>query len=476
MKLHFYNTKTRTVEEFRPIEEGRVGLYTCGPTVYNFAHIGNLRSYCSEDLLKRTLMHFGYKVRHVMNITDVEDKIIRGCIREGKSIQEFTAPYEKAFAEDIASLGIIRADVYPKASEHIREIVDIIKDLAEKGIAYKGEDGSWYFSIDRFPAYGQLVRLEKEEMKSGVRINNDEYGKDKACDFALWKSWDENDGDVFWETELGKGRPGWHIECSAMSLKYLGDTFDIHMGGVDNIFPHHENETAQSEAHTGKTFVNYWIHCEHLLSEGQKMSKSLNNFYTLRDLMEGRTRTGKKYTPDALRYFYVSNHYRTRLNFTLAGLESAENTLEGLRDFTRRVSEADSPSGELDGELTALASRTMDEFEERMADDLNTPQALSAMFTAVSRINAALSEGKVSKKAAGDILSMLFSMDEMLGLNLRKAAEREELDKDIEALVQERQEMRKAKNFKRADEIRSMLAGMGIILQDTPGGVTWTRK
>ncbi|MCQ2736874.1 MAG: cysteine--tRNA ligase [bacterium] len=476
MELKFYNTKTRKTEVFKPIEEGKAGLYTCGPTVYNFAHIGNLRSYCGEDVLKRALIYFGYKVRHVMNITDVEDKIIKGCIKENKKASDFTAPYEKAFLEDISSLGIIKADVYPKASEHIPEIVSIIKKLAEKGIAYKGDDGSWYFSIDKFPAYGQLIKLEKEEMKSGVRINNDEYGKDKACDFALWKSWDEKDGDVFWETELGKGRPGWHIECSAMSLKYLGDTFDIHMGGVDNIFPHHENEIAQSEAYTGKTFVNYWVHCEHLLSEGQKMSKSLGNFYTLRDLLEGRAKEGRKFNPLAVRYFYISNHYRTRLNFTLSGLESAEKTLEGIRDFIKRVSETETEDSSYDAEAEKAVFEAKKEFEEKIADDLNTPQALAAIFSMISKINIMASDSRLSRKASEKVLEFMFKADEILGLDLKSAAEKKELEQEIEALIQERQAARKAKNFARADEIRNLLAAQGITLQDTPGGVKWTKK
>ncbi len=477
MKISFYNTLTKKIEEFKPIQNGHVNLYTCGPTVYNYAHIGNLRSYCAEDLLKRTLTYFGYKVKHVMNITDVEDKIIKGCIKENKTAKDFTIPYINAFMEDITSMNMIKADIYPKASEHIDEIVKIIKVLLEKGIAYKGEDGSYYFSIEKFPKYGQLINLERDEMKIGVRINNDEYGKDRACDFALWKAWDEKDGDVFWETELGKGRPGWHIECTAMSLKYLGDTFDIHMGGVDNIFPHHENEIAQSEAYTGKKFVNYWIHCEHLLSEGQKMSKSLGNFYTLRDLSHGQNQANKKFSPEALRYFYISNHYRAKLNFTLAGLESAEKTLEGLRAFVKRMKNVDIEKSESDEEVMAKIEETKSKFEEKIAEDLNTPQAIATIFTMINKVNTLDSHGQISKKVAQKIVDFLKKIDEILGVNIVIEDEESEiLPEEVEKLIEERQQARKAKNFARADEIRNILANKGIILQDTPKGVSWSIK
>ena len=314
-------------------------------------------------------------------------------------------------------------------------------------------------------------------VKIGVRINNDEYGKDRACDFALWKAWDEKDGDVFWETELGKGRPGWHIECTAMSLKYLGDTFDIHMGGVDNIFPHHENEIAQSEAYTDKKFVNYWIHCEHLLSEGQKMSKSLGNFYTLRDLSHGKNQVGKKFSPEALRYFYISNHYRAKLNFTLAGLESAEKTLEGLRSFVKRMRNVDLEKSENDEEVMVKIEETKSKFEEKIAEDLNTPQAIATIFTMINKVNTLDSHGQISKKVAQKIIDFLKKIDEILGVNIViENEETEILPEEIEKLIEERQQARKAKNFVRADEIRNILANKGIILQDTPKGVSWSIK
>ncbi len=477
MKLKLYNTLSKKKEEFKPISSEAVKLYTCGPTVYNFAHIGNLRSYCAEDLVKRTLKYFGYKVYHVMNITDVEDKIIRRCISENKTLQQLTAPYEKAFNEDLESLNIIKADVYPKASEHIPEITSMIKGLLKKGIAYKGSDGSYYFSIDKFPKYGQLIRLDRSEMKCGVRINNDEYAKDQACDFALWKAWDIQDGNVFWETELGKGRPGWHIECSAMSMKYLGETFDIHMGGVDNIFPHHENELAQSEALTGKKFVKYWVHCEHLLSENQKMSKSLGNFYTLRDLTQGKTKTKKFYSPTALRYFYISNHYGTRLNFTLKALEDSENTVYGLQEFVRRLSSVTENQSDIEtNAIQNIILKTKSEFEEKIADDLNTPQALAALFSGISEINSVMASKRISKEQAEIILNILFSIDDILGLELKKAAEKRELPEELKNLMEERQKARQERNFKLADDIRSILASKGIIVQDSPGGSSWTIK
>ncbi|MEM7819165.1 MAG: cysteine--tRNA ligase, partial [Candidatus Aenigmatarchaeota archaeon] len=285
MVLKLFNTLTRKKEVFKPIKKNEVRMYTCGPTVYDFAHIGNFRTYVWQDILKRWLLFKGFKVKHVMNLTDIDDKTIKGAREQGISLREFTEKYIKAFFEDSKTLNLLPADVYPRATEHIREIVELIKILIEKGYAYKGEDGSIYYDISKFKDYGKLSKLKIKELKAGARVKSDSYTKEEAYDFALWKAWDPEDGEVFFETEIGKGRPGWHIECSAMSMKYLGETFDIHTGGVDLIFPHHENEIAQSEAATGKKFVNYWLHAEHLIVEGRKMSKSLGNFYTLRDLL-----------------------------------------------------------------------------------------------------------------------------------------------------------------------------------------------
>jgi len=329
--MKIYNTMTRKKQEFRPIVPGNVGIYTCGPTVYNYAHIGNLRSFICADILKRWLIYKGFKVKHVMNITDVDDKTIRDSQKQNISLKEFTRKYEKAFFEDLNKLNIIKPDITPRATEHIDDMVSVIQTLLEKGYAYHGEDGSIYFSIKKFPDYGKLAGLDLDKLKPTAQISEDEYSKEDARDFALWKAWTEKDGDVYWETPLGKGRPGWHIECSTMSSKYLGIPFDIHTGGVDLIFPHHTNEIAQAEAATGKKFVNYWVHIEHLIVDNKKMSKSLGNFYTLRDLLE------KGYSSKAIRYILMSTHYRKQLNFTLSGLEQAEKTVKGLLDFMHKI-------------------------------------------------------------------------------------------------------------------------------------------
>jgi cysteinyl-tRNA synthetase len=312
--IHFFNTLTRQKESFTPIEEGKAKIYTCGPTVYDFAHIGNFRAFLFDDLLKRWLEYRGFEVVHVMNITDVDDKTIKGSRKRNVPLREYTDYYMKAFFEDIDTLKIERANYYPRATEHIPEMVALIKRLMERGYAYKGEDGSIYYAISKFKEYGKLSRIKVDDLKAGARVKVDEYGKEEAQDFALWKAWTQEDGEVFWDTEIGKGRPGWHIECSAMSMKYLGETFDIHCGGVDNMFPHHENEIAQSEAATGKKFVNYWLHNEHLLVEGKRMGKRFGNYYTLRDLLK------MGYDPKAIRYLLILTHYRQQFNFTFEGL------------------------------------------------------------------------------------------------------------------------------------------------------------
>ena len=468
MTITFFNTLTESESDFEPNSKSNVTLYTCGPTVYNYAHIGNLRAYCCEDLLKRMLEYAGYKVQHIMNITDIEDKIIRGCLSGNIKLNDFTEPYIKAFKEDIALLNIKPAEHYPKASEHIEEIVDIINVLMDKGVAYRGDDGSYYFSIDRYPEYGILAKLNRQELKTGVRISHDEYDKEHLYDFALWKAWDEKDGDIYWETSLGKGRPGWHIECSAMSLKYLGETIDIHMGGVDNIFPHHENEIAQSEAYTGKKFVNYWIHCEHLLADGKKMSKSLGNFYTLRDLI------AKGYSPLALRYLYISNYYRSKLNFTLKALEGANNTLNTLYSFLKRISKINKQD-EINNGFDEFLENTKKQFDEKLFDDLNTPQALAALFSMISHVNILADKENFSGNQAKNIIDWLLKIDSVLALDLGKALEDEVIPEEIENLINERQTARKNKDFKRADEIRDLLLSKGITLQDTSQGVIWKK-
>lgn len=439
-------------------------MYICGPTVYDYPHIGNYRAYVFGDLLNRYLQYLGYKVKFVQNLTDVDDKTIKNSQKEGVSLKEYTEKYIQAFFEDLDTLNIVRADVYPKATEHIKEMVALVKTLLDKGFAYKSEDGCIYYSISKFKDYGKLANLDPEQLKEGAsgRVLSDEYDKENVRDFALWKAWTPEDGDVFWETEVGKGRPGWHIECSAMSMKYLGETFDIHGGGVDLIFPHHQNEIAQAEAATGKQFVRYWVHNEWLLVEGQKMSKSLGNFYTLRDILE------KGYHPLAIRYLLMSSHYRQQLNFTFKGLEAARNSLQRIWDFMLKLDEV---AGKGDAELVDnLISKARKEFDDALNDDLEISKALAAVFEFIKEINVAM--GSLSKDDAVKIKEFMVDIDKVLGFVVIK---QEELSDDIQKLVDEREAARKAKDFKRADEIRDKLKEMGIVLEDTPQGVRWKK-
>jgi cysteinyl-tRNA synthetase len=462
-----FNTLTRKKEEFTPITAGAAKLYTCGPTVYDYAHIGNFRAFIFEDLLKRWLIYRGFKVAHVMNLTDIDDKTIKGSQKQGIPLRQFTDFYGKAFFEDIKALNIMPADVYPRATEHIPEMLTLIKTLMAKGVAYKGEDGSIYFSVAKFPSYGKLSHLKVGELKAGARVSQDEYAKEEAQDFALWKAWTPEDGDVFWETELGKGRPGWHIECSAMSMKYLGETFDIHCGGIDNMFPHHENEIAQSEAATGKPFVNYWMHNEHLQVEGKKMSKRFGNFYTLRDLI------AKGYDPIVIRYLLMSTHYRQQFNFTFEGLEAAKSAVERLRNFVRRLHEVEGTTAT--GKVATLTAKLEVCFGGAMDDDLNIAIALSSLFDFVREMNALLDANLVSKQEAADVGGLMMRIDGVLGV-IGKVEVEEALSADIDALVQKREAARKAKNWKEADEIRAKLKAMGIVLEDTAQGVRWHKE
>jgi cysteinyl-tRNA synthetase len=471
MALVFFNTLTRRKEPFSPIEPGKVKMYTCGPTVYDFAHIGNFRTYLFEDVLRRWLKLSGYQVIQVMNITDVDDKTIRGAREKKISLKEYTHPYINAFFEDLLALRIEPAEYYPRATETIPEMVKIIQKLLEKGIAYRGEDGSIYYDVSKFPDYGKLAHMEVKELKAGARVSHDEYDKEEASDFALWKAWDPEDGDVFWETPLGKGRPGWHIECSAMSMKYLGPHFDIHTGGVDNIFPHHQNEIAQSEAYTGQKFVNYWLHAEHLIVEGRKMSKSLGNFYTVRQILQNG------YSPLALRYFYLSSHYRNKLNFTFPALQAAHSAVNRIQDFMRRLKEA---HGSPFLKLHALLEKAKQEFQEGMNDDLNTPKALAALHDLIGEINVAFDQNTLSFDDANSVAEFFFYVDKLLGLGLEEIYQKasfSDLAKDehllppkTKALVEERERARKEKNFKKADEIRMRLKEQGIEIEDTPSG------
>ena len=443
-------------------------MYTCGPTVYDYAHIGNFRAFLFEDLLKRWLIHRGFKVMHVMNLTDIDDKTIKGSQKQGVPLRGFTDFYVKAFFEDIKVLNIEPADVYPKATDHIQEMVTLIKTLMANGYAYKGEDGSIYYAVCKFSGYGKLSKIKVDELKAGARVSQDEYAKEEAHDFALWKAWTPEDGDVFWETELGKGRPGWHIECSAMSMKYLGETFDIHCGGVDNMFPHHENEIAQSEAATGKKFVNYWLHNEHLQVEGKKMAKRLGNFYTLRDLLT------KGYDPMAIKYLLMSTHYRQQFNFTFEGLDSAKSAVDRLRNFARRLHDVDGGK-ESNGKVATLNAKLEVCFGGSFDDDLDVGTALASLFDFVHEINNLLDANMMSKAEAADVGGLMMSIDEVLGV-IGKVEVEEVLTGDIDVLVQKREAARKAKNWKEADEIRTQLKAMGIVLEDTAQGVRWHKE
>ncbi|MGC8998443.1 MAG: cysteine--tRNA ligase [Candidatus Bathyarchaeia archaeon] len=463
-EIFFFNTLTRKKEKFVPLEEGKVKIYTCGPTVYDYAHIGNFRTFVFQDLLRRWLEYRGFRVIQVMNITDVDDKTIRGARKRNIPLREYTDYYMKAFFEDIEALNLEKAEYYPRATEHIPEMVELIKRLMEKGYAYRGEDGSIYYDISKFKDYGKLSKLKIEELKPGARVKVDEYGKEEARDFALWKAWDEEDGDVFWETEIGKGRPGWHIECSTMAMKYLGETIDIHSGGVDLIFPHHENEIAQSEAATGKPFARYWLHSEHLLVEGKRMAKRYGNFYTLRDLI------GKGYDPKAIRYLLMSTHYRQQLNFTFEGLEGAKGAVDRLTTFVRRLLEADGVG--CDEEIKRLMTDVQKRFESAMDDDLNISVALAALFDFVRDVNKLMDENKLSRREAEEVYGLMMKFDKVLGVIGEIKAE-EKLPPEAEELIKRREEARKAKDWATADRIREQLRAMGIILEDTPQGVKW---
>jgi cysteinyl-tRNA synthetase len=465
MSLKLYNTISRKKEIFRPTKNKTVKIYTCGPTVYDFAHIGNFRAYICSDILKRYLKYSGYKVKHVMNITDVDDKTIKGANREGISLKEYTRRYEKSFFEDIETLNIDKADAYPRATEHVKEMVAIIKKLLKNNIAYKSEDGSIYYDITKFTDYGKLSHTKVIELKEGARVKQDSYEKGEAKDFALWKSYDKEDGNVVWKTEIGNGRPGWHIECSAMSMKYLGKSFEIHAGGIDLVFPHHENEIAQSEAFTGKKFANYWFHNEHLLVNGQKMSKSLGNFYTLRDLLD------KGCSPRAIRYLLLSAHYRVQLNFTEEAVKAADNAVQRLNDFMIKLGEI--KNNLKNKETGNIIQKTKKEFEEAMDDDLNISSALSHVFEFVKAINSLMMEGKIGKNDARKIINFMNGIDQILGIIEEK---KEKLSPELKKLIDEREKARKEKDFAKADRIRNELKEKGIILEDTKDGVRWKKE
>ncbi len=458
MALKFYNTLTRKTQSFKPLKGNEVTVYDCGPTVYNYIHIGNCRAFIFADILKRYLLYKGFKVKQVMNITDVDDKTIRDSQKEGLSLKEFATKYTKAFFEDIKTLNISPATTYPKATEHIPEIISLIEKLEKKKYTYIGEDKSVYYDISKFKKYGKLSGIKIESLKSSGRVKQDEYGKEDAHDFALWKAYDKSDGNVFWDTKYGRGRPGWHIECSAMSMKYLGETFDIHTGGIDLIFPHHENEIAQSEAATGKPFVKFWLHNEYILVDGKKMSKSLGNFYTLRDVLS------KGYNSKSVRYLLMSTHYRQPLNFTFESLNGANAAVERLTNF---MSYLDSVNGEKDNKkITRLTAKVKKQFGIYMDSDLNISSALASIFDFIRDVYKL----KISKKDALLVKGVMLNFDSVLGI---LKTEKKALSEGIEGLIKEREEARKNKDFKKADSIREELRKKGVVLEDTKEGVRW---
>ncbi len=465
MALKVFNTLKRKKEEFIPLNPPKVGLYTCGPTVYNYPHIGNYRAYVFGDLLKRYLKFKGFQVTHVMNITDVDDKTIRDSQNANLSLKEFTQTYENAFFDDLEKLNIIGADVFPRATDHIPEMIKLIQKLLDKGLAYKGEDGI-YFSIKKFKNYGKLAHIKPEELETGAsgRVKADEYAKENAHDFALWKFYSPDDGDVAWDAPFGKGRPGWHIECSAMSMKYLGEQFDIHGGGVDLIFPHHQNEIVQSEGVTGKQFVKYWIHNEWLLVDGKKMSKSLGNFYSLRDIL------AKGYDPIVIRYFLLATHYRTKFNFTFAGLDASKNALERIWGCYDKLGSVKAPKH--NPEVHKRIDQLKKEFTDAMDNDLDTPPALAALFEFVKDANVMIANNLLSADDGKALREAFEGIDSVLGILKKKEAK---LSKELQSIIDQREEARKSKQWKKADELRDNLKEKGIIIEDSAQGVRWKR-
>lgn len=463
--LRLKNTLTKQVEEFIPLEEGSVRMYACGLTVYDYGHIGNFRTFVAVDVLRRYLKYLGYKVTHVMNFTDIDDKIIRGMVESGKGLREYTDFYVNEFLRDMELLQIERPEYMPRATEHIDDMIELLKRLEAKGYTYQS-DGSLYFRVSAFPGYGKLSGVKLEGNIAGARIDVDEYDKADARDFVLWKA-KKHDYEPSWPSPFGLGRPGWHLECSAMSMKYLGESFDMHCGGVDLIFPHHENEIAQSEAATGRTFVRHWFHVEFLLVEGEKMSKSKGNFYTLRQLIE------RGHSPRAIRYLLLSVPYHTQLNFTFDGLRSAQAAIERLENFRRRLRGYNAEPGS-NPQARDIIERARAGFEAAMNDDLNTSEALASVFDMVRDVNAAIDSGRIGQQDLQSALELLERVDSVLGV--LGPEETEQLEPEIEALIREREAARRARDFARADQIRQQLAELGILLEDTPQGTRWKRR
>ncbi|HEX3083673.1 MAG TPA: cysteine--tRNA ligase [Pyrinomonadaceae bacterium] len=465
--LRIHNTLSGQLEEFRPLNEGEVRMYYCGPTVWDFGHIGNFRSAIAADVIRRYLKFKRYRVTQVMNLTDVDDRIITKAQEQNKSLDDYTAKYIDAFWEDFDALGCERPEVAPRATRHIEEMANLIDKLEKNNHAYRS-DGSIYYRITSFPQYGKLSKINFAGNIAGGsdRVDTDKYEKEDARDFALWKAPAKPD-EVSWDSIVGKGRPGWHIECSAMSMKYLGETFDLHVGGIDLVFPHHENEIAQSEGATGKQFVRYWFHFEHLKVEGETMSKSKGNYYTFRDVRE------KGFTAAGVRYFLLSVPFRKQLNFTFDALRGAETTVASLRDFRARVREARCEPGS-DAQIAAAIETALKDFESGMDDDLNTSIALAAIHDLTREINTALARQSLRADDQRAVLSALERIDGVL--NVIGEEQTAMLDDEIQGLIDQRQEARHRRDFKRADEIRNELLQRDIILEDTKDGVRWKRK
>ncbi len=465
-QLRLTNTLGGKLEPLTPLEDAHVRMYTCGLTVYNRGHVGNFRTFVSQDILRRYLKHKGYRVTQVVNFTDVDDKTIDGAHAAGMGLREYTQKFIDYFFEDCATLGIERAEHYPRATdpEYIDAMVDLVRKLEERGHTYRS-DGSIYFKVDSFPEYGKLSRIDVSGMKAGARVDSDEYEKENVRDFVLWKG--PKDDEPSWETALGPGRPGWHLECSAMGMKLLGETFDLHGGGVDLIFPHHENEIAQSEGATGKPFVRHWMHTEFLLVEGEKMSKSKGNQFTVKELVD------EGYSAMAIRYLLLSVYYRPQLNFTREGLRQAETAIRRVDDLLDRLSEV-SREGEAAGASKETVARELAAFEEAMDADLNTSAALAALFDLVKEGNTALSSSSITKGDARAFREAIERMNQVFGVFGR--SEKLSLDEEVERLIQERTQARARRDFERADAIRMELEDRGIALEDSPTGTRWRRK
>jgi cysteinyl-tRNA synthetase len=465
--LRFFNTLTRREEEFESLEEGKVRIYTCGPTVWDYSHIGNFRAMVFADVLKRYLRYRGYEVFHVLNITDIEDKILRRLGEGGIGLKELTEKYTEKFFEDLHSINVERADVHPRATEHIEEMLQLIASLIDKGLAYE-RDGSVYYAIDKFADYGKLAHLDMEGMQDGISVDSDEYDKDSVRDFALWKAWVESDGEIYWDSPYGRGRPGWHIECSAMSMKYLGQTFDIHTGGVDLIFPHHQNEIAQSEGATGKPFVRYWMHNEFLNIDNEKMSKSKGNYYRLQDIAQ-RPEDFKAY-----RYLLVSHQYRRKMNYMPESLDWARTNLRRLNRFKEQLEQVETEQG---SDWTEQIEVARNGFCEYMDNDLNSPGAMGVVFGLINEAEKALNAQGMGSTGARALLGFLEEINQVLGIfyDLEEEVQAPaELPEELQALLQERQEARDQKDWVRSDQLRDQLVKAGIQIKDASGGTEWS--